>query len=82
MSSSESTGTSKDSFGARGTLEVGGRSYQLFRLSAIDGAQALPFSLKVLLENLLRTEDGTRVATHSTWWVIGKRSKARSPARR
>jgi aconitate hydratase len=52
-----STG-SADSFGARGTLEVGGRSYEIFRLSAVEGSQRLPFSLKVLLENLLRTEDG------------------------
>ncbi|PVZ11712.1 aconitate hydratase [Actinomycetospora cinnamomea] len=49
---------SVDSFGARGTLEVGGRSYEIFRLSAVEGSQRLPFSLKVLLENLLRTEDG------------------------
>ncbi|MDD7918453.1 aconitate hydratase [Actinomycetospora callitridis] len=49
---------SADSFGARGTLEVGGQSYEIFRLSAVEGSQRLPFSLKVLLENLLRTEDG------------------------
>jgi aconitate hydratase len=61
VSSSDSTGTSKDSFGARGTLDVGGRRYEVFRLSAVDGAQALPFSLKVLLENLLRTEDGANI---------------------
>ncbi|HYY11982.1 MAG TPA: aconitate hydratase, partial [Kineosporiaceae bacterium] len=61
MSSSESTGTSKDSFGAKGTLQVGGRDYEVFRLGAVDGAQALPFSLKVLLENLLRTEDGANI---------------------
>jgi aconitate hydratase len=52
-----STG-SVDSFGAKGTLEVGGESYEIFRLSAVEGSQRLPFSLKVLLENLLRTEDG------------------------
>ncbi len=50
--------TSLDSFGARGTLDVGGTSYDVFRLSAVDGAADLPYSLKVLLENLLRTEDG------------------------
>jgi aconitate hydratase len=61
VSSSEGTGTSKDSFGAAGGLQVGGRNYQVFRLSAVDGADALPFSLKVLLENLLRTEDGANI---------------------
>lgn len=53
--------TSKDSFGARGTLEVGDTSYEVFRLNAVDGADALPYSLKILLENLLRTEDGVNI---------------------
>jgi aconitate hydratase len=61
VSSSSGTGTSKDSFGARGTLQVGGRGYEVFRLSAVEGAAALPFSLKILLENLLRTEDGANI---------------------
>ncbi|WP_088282692.1 aconitate hydratase AcnA [Kineosporia sp. A_224] len=52
---------SKDTFGARGTLEVDGAGYEIFRLAAVDGAQRLPFSLKVLLENLLRTEDGANI---------------------
>ncbi|MEV0700453.1 aconitate hydratase AcnA [Saccharopolyspora sp. NPDC050389] len=52
---------SKDSFGARGTLNVGDASYEVFRLSAVDGAQRLPYSLKILLENLLRTEDGANI---------------------
>src|SRR3954454_8175175 len=50
---------STDSFGARSTLEVGGRSLQIFRLQALQekyDVARLPFSLKVLLENLLRTE--------------------------
>jgi aconitate hydratase len=47
-----------DSFGARGRLDAGGESYEIFRLSAVPGAERLPYSLKVLLENLLRTEDG------------------------
>ncbi|MFL0578281.1 aconitate hydratase [Dietzia sp. 179-F 9C3 NHS] len=50
-----------DSFGAKGTLEVGGDSYEIFRLSAVPGAEKLPYSLKVLAENLLRTEDGANV---------------------
>jgi aconitate hydratase len=61
VSPSGTTGTSKDTFGARGRLEVGDRSYEVFRLDAVEGAAALPFSLKVLLENLLRTEDGADI---------------------
>ncbi|HEY3749910.1 MAG TPA: aconitate hydratase AcnA [Pseudonocardiaceae bacterium] len=52
---------SKDSFGARGTLSVGNASYEVFRLAAVDGAERLPYSLKILLENLLRTEDGANI---------------------
>ena len=52
---------SKDSFGAKGTLEVDGASYEVFRLNAVEGAADLPYSLKVLLENLLRTEDGANI---------------------
>ncbi|HVX42360.1 MAG TPA: aconitate hydratase [Mycobacteriales bacterium] len=50
--------TPSDSFGARGQLEVGGTTHEIYRLSAVSGADRLPYSLKVLLENLLRTEDG------------------------
>ena len=56
-----STRPSQDSFGARGQLDVGDTSYEVFRLSAVEGAADLPFSLKVLLENLLRTEDGANI---------------------
>ncbi len=56
---------SADSFGAKGTLDVGDASYQIYRLSAVEGdgldVDSLPFSLKVLLENLLRTEDGADI---------------------
>ena len=52
---------SNDSFGAKGTLEVGGEAYEIYRLSAVPGAEKLPYSLKVLTENLLRTEDGKNV---------------------
>ncbi len=52
---------SQDSFGARSTLDVGDRSYELFRLDKVEGAADLPYSLKVLLENLLRTEDGANI---------------------
>jgi aconitate hydratase len=53
-----STAASKDSFGAKGNLQVGDATYEVYRLGAVQGAEALPFSLKILLENLLRTEDG------------------------
>ncbi len=49
------------SFGAGGSLEVNGASHQIFRVGAVGGAARLPFSLKVLLENLLRNEDGRLV---------------------
>ncbi|WP_205660526.1 aconitate hydratase AcnA [Amycolatopsis antarctica] len=52
---------SKDSFGARDTLKVGDASYEVFRLDKVDGSQRLPYSLKILLENLLRTEDGANI---------------------
>ncbi|HEX3451853.1 MAG TPA: aconitase family protein, partial [Solirubrobacteraceae bacterium] len=54
-----------DSFGAQGTLEVGGREYEIFRLRALQerfDVARLPFSLKILLENLLRTEGDGAVA--------------------
>jgi aconitate hydratase len=50
-----------NSFGARGTLTAGGTDYQIYRLDEVPGAADLPFSLKILLENLLRTEDGVNV---------------------
>jgi aconitate hydratase len=52
---------SKNSFGARKVLEVSGKSYEIFDITALEGASSLPFSLKVLLENLLRTEDGANI---------------------
>jgi aconitate hydratase len=52
---------SVDSFGAKGRLDVDGRSYEIFRLAAVDGVERLPYSLKILLENLLRTEDGANI---------------------
>src|SRR3954453_9569898 len=53
-----------DSFGARDTLEVGGRKYEIFKLDALQkkyDVARLPYSLKILLENLLRFEDGETV---------------------
>src|SRR6187397_931863 len=56
---------SKDSFGAKGSLDVGGKKYEIFRLDKVTGdgldVASLPYSLKVLLENLLRTEDGADI---------------------
>src|SRR5262245_5484286 len=55
----------KDSFGARSTLEVGGRRYEIFRLGALArqgyDVSRLPYSLRILLEALLRAEDGLTV---------------------
>ncbi|WZO52003.1 aconitate hydratase [Microbacterium sp. LWH7-1.2] len=50
-----------DSFGAKSTLTVGSTDYEIFRIDTVAGYEKLPFSLKVLLENLLRTEDGANV---------------------
>jgi aconitate hydratase len=47
-----------NSFESAGSLQVGDASYQLYRLHAVEGHERLPYSLKILLENLLRTEDG------------------------
>ncbi len=52
---------SKNSFGSRDSFDAGGRSYEFFDIGRVEGSARLPFSLKVLLENLLRTEDGTNV---------------------
>src|ERR1700687_4455776 len=52
---------SVNSFGARDTLAVGDNSYEIYRLDAVPGTEKLPYSLKVLAENLLRTEDGANI---------------------
>ena len=52
---------SLNSFNSRGNLEVGDASYDIYRLDAVPGLERLPYSLKVLAENLLRTEDGANV---------------------
>jgi aconitate hydratase len=55
-----------DSFGAKGTLDVHGKSYEIYRLDSVAGegldVDTLPYSLKILLENLLRTEDGANIS--------------------
>jgi len=50
-----------DSFGAKSTLKVGDADYEIFRIDTVAGYEKLPYSLKILLENLLRTEDGANV---------------------
>jgi aconitate hydratase len=66
--------SSSDSFGARSTLEVGGRSYEIFRLDSLadrfDVAR-LPYSVKVLLENVLRLEDGVSVSRGAIEAIAG-----------
>lgn len=57
MTSQESV----NSFGARDTLKVGDQSYQIYRLDAVPNTEKLPYSLKVLAENLLRNEDGANI---------------------
>ncbi len=53
--------SSINSFSAKDTLKVGETDYEIFRIDTVDGYEKLPFSLKILLENLLRTEDGANV---------------------
>ena len=56
---------SVNSFGSKSTLKVGSKEYEIYRLDALDkqgiSTKHLPFSLRILLENLLRTEDGRNV---------------------
>ena len=66
---------SQDSFGAKSNLDVDGKSYEIFRLDAVTGdgvdVASLPFSLKVLLENLLRTEDGADITADDILALAG-----------
>mgnify|MGYP003330107704 FL=1 len=52
---------SKNSFNSKKSIEVAGRTLEYFDITGLDGAASLPFSLKILLENLLRTEDGANI---------------------
>ncbi len=65
-----------DSFGAKGTLEVGGSSYEVHRIGAAGEVARLPYSLKILLENLLRTEDGANVTADDVRALVGWEAKA------
>jgi len=68
-----------DSFGARGTLTVGSAEYEIFRLSAVEGSARLPFTHKILLENLLRNEDGANV-TQQTISALGAWDPSAEPS--
>ena len=72
------SGESIDSFGSRGLLQVGGSSFEIFRLASLEGSGRLPFALKVLLENLLRTEDG-RSITAAQIAAVGSWDPAAQP---
>ncbi|HYC46403.1 MAG TPA: aconitate hydratase AcnA [Burkholderiales bacterium] len=86
-----STPGSTNSFGARASLAVGDRTYEIFRLDALPGGgdlQRLPYSLRILLENLLRHEDGVTVTAEDIQalasWAPGRaadREIAFMPAR-
>src|SRR5690625_7229010 len=57
----ESTVSKYDSIVSKGAFNVDGAEYKIYRLNQVEGAEILPFSLKVLLENLLRTEHGKNI---------------------
>ncbi|MEV7803388.1 aconitate hydratase [Microbispora sp. NPDC088329] len=62
---------SANSFGSRDTLRVGDASYEIYRLDAVEGSARLPYSLKILLENLLRTEDGANITADHIRAIAG-----------
>ena len=70
---------SLNSFQAKDTLAVGDRQYEIFRTDAVEGHETLPFSLKVLLENLLRTEDGANI-TKEQIQALGSWDAAAEPS--
>jgi aconitate hydratase len=71
-----------DSFRSRSTLKVNGKEYEIFRLDALDkqgvSTKHLPFSLRLLLENLLRTEDGRNVKPEDIRALASWNSKTKS----
>ncbi len=71
--------TGANTFNAKDTLTVGDESYEIYRVDAVENSKTLPYSLKVLLENLLRTEDGKNVtADHIN--AIGSWDEAAEPS--
>ncbi len=65
-----------NSFDSRATLTVGDKQYEIYRLDAVEGVERLPFSLKILVENLLRTEDGSNVTADHVRALAGWDPKA------
>jgi aconitate hydratase len=70
-----------NSFGGRSTLRVAGHDYEIYRIDALDkqgiSTKHLPFSLRILLENLLRTEDGRSVTNDDIRALAGWNSKSK-----
>ncbi|UVY83082.1 aconitate hydratase AcnA [Brachybacterium sp. NBEC-018] len=60
-----------DSFSAKQNLSVGETDYEIYALDAVEGAEKLPYSLKILLENLLRTEDGANITAEHVRALAG-----------
>src|SRR6266571_6814814 len=71
-----------NSFHSKSTLKVGGKEYEIYRLDALDkqgiSTKHLPFSLRILLENLLRTEDGRNVKAEDIRALASWSGKAKS----
>src|SRR6201996_413639 len=65
-----------NSFGSRATVCAGGATHEIYRLAAVDGSENLPYSLKVLLENLLRNEDGVNITADHIRALAGWDPKA------
>src|SRR5579864_9657039 len=72
---------SANSFNSRSTLKVGNKEYEIYRLGALDkhgiSTKNLPYSLRILLENLLRTEDGRNVKKEDIRALAGWNSKSK-----
>ncbi|WP_417563825.1 aconitate hydratase [Microbacterium sp.] len=66
---------SRNSFGSKDTLTVGDKQYEIFRLDAVPNTKRLPYSLKILLENLLRNEDGVTVTAQQVEALAGWNAK-------
>ena len=71
--------SSLNSFQAKDTLTVGGTNYEIYRTDRVEGHETLPFSLKVLLENLLRTEDGANI-TREHIAILGNWDETAEPS--
>ena len=75
---------SVNSFNSRSTLKVGKKEYEIYRLDALDkqgiSTTHLPFSLRILLENLLRTEDGRNVTKEEVRALANQSQKKKSPS--